>query len=553
MENDRETSGKGREGRRWVPNKTRIVRSKKSFDKKKVEHLVSDDKTVYRGELDPRQKDPERKPRSISFSEQKVMNKAAKLAEQEEAASGKVRLATHTDFRELYERCKASPGRLAALYATQQVRRRKAFAQEIIEASIDTSKISAEDRSFATLLTLGVVSTQGALDNVINRAIADPRDLKPDVRDAMRISAYEIIFLKKAPHAAVDQGVELVRAVAPSASGLANAVLHRILEMSDKFPFGDPTKDVEALALLYAFPVWLAKLLIADLGAQSAVQLMSASNKPAPLFIAVNALQATDDEIVSIFKEVGVDLEPASSGGIDVVGCYRVPNPRVLADGRIHRLFSQGKILVSDASAQAVAQIVLEDGMPGTMLEVGSGRGTKTMMLQSNAHRKFGEQLTLTCMDSHGFKTDLLRERAQSYGVDISDFVTGNATRLDSVMGDRMFSTIFIDSPCSGLGTLRRHHEIRWRLQPTQIDELADVSLALVKSAAGHVEVGGQIVYSTCTVTYAENNGVVKRFLESEEGSGFKLGPINGKACFASQLSDDSPDAHFAAKFIRVS
>ena len=84
MENDRETSGKGREGRRWVPNKTRIVRSKKSFDKKKVEHLVSDDKTVYRGELDPRQKDPERKPRSISFSEQKVMNKAAKLAEQDE-------------------------------------------------------------------------------------------------------------------------------------------------------------------------------------------------------------------------------------------------------------------------------------------------------------------------------------------------------------------------------------------------------------------------------------------------------------------------------------
>ena len=550
-DNNREPNGKDRGKRRWVPNRTRTVRTKKSFDKKKVEHLVSDDKPVYRGELDPRQKDPDRKPRSISFSEQKVMDKAARLAEKEAGEGGKARLVTHSDFRELYERCNASPGRLGALYATQQVRRRNAFAQEIIEASIDSSKLSAEDRAFATLLTLGVVSTSGALDNVINRAISSPRDIKPDVRDAIRISTYEIIFLKKAPHAAVDQGVELVRAVAPSAAGLANAVLHRILEMADKFPFGDPTKDGVALALLYAFPEWLAKLLVEDLGPQEAVHLMKASNSQAPVYINVNALQATDEEVVALFEEVGCTLEPAGSGGIEPLGCYRVPNPRALADGRIARLFSQGKILVSDASAQAVAQCVLEDGKPQTILEVGSGRGTKTLMLQSMAHRLFGEQLTLTCMDNHGFKTDLLRDRAQAYGADINDFVTGNAARLDSVMGDRMFHTVFIDSPCSGLGTLRRHHEIRWRLQPEQIKDLADVSLSLLKSASSHVEPGGQIIYSTCTVTYAENNGVVKRFLESPEGAAFKLAPINGKACFTSQLVDASPDAHFAAKFVK--
>jgi 16S rRNA (cytosine967-C5)-methyltransferase len=548
-----EKQGGEKSKRPWKPNRTRTVKSKKSFDRKKMEHLVSEDRPAYKGELDPRQKDPDRKPRSISFSEQKVMDKAAKLAEKEGGGDGRNRLATHTDFRELFETCKASPGRLAALYATQQVRKRKAYAQEIIEASIDTSKLSAEDRAFATLLTLGVVSTQGALDNVINRAIRDPRDIQPDVRDAIRISAYEIIFLKKAPHAAVDQGVELVRAVAPSASGLANAVLHRILEGSDKFPYGDPTKDIDALALLYAFPTWLTKTLVADLGAQAAVQLMKASNGQAPLFISVNALQATDDEIVALFSEVGCELEPASSGGVEVAGCYRVPNTRALADGRIARLFSQGKILVSDASAQAVAQSVLEGGLPENMLEIGSGRGTKTMLLQNFAYRMYGEQLALTCMDSHGFKTDLLRERAQAYGVEIEEFVTGNATRLDSVIGDRAFSTVFIDAPCSGLGTLRRHHEIRWRLQPEQIDELAEVGLALLKSAASHVSVGGTLVYSTCTVTYAENNGVIKRFLESDEGKNFKLIPIYGKACFAPQLSDDSPDAHFATKFMRIS
>ena len=145
----------------------------------------------------------------------------------------------------------------------------------------------------------------------------------------------------------------------------------------------------------------------------------------------------------------------------------------------------------------------------------------------------------------------MLFRSAQTYGVQINDLVTGNGARLDSVMGDRMFECIFIDAPCSGLGTLRRHQEIRWRINQSQIEDLADVGLSLLKSAAGHIEPGGSIVYSTCTVIYDENNGVVKRFLESPEGAQFKLAPINGKACFTSQLTPGSPDAHFAAKFVR--
>ena len=540
----------GEERRSWAPNRERNVKSKKLFDQQKMEKLVGESTTIYRGELDPRKKDPAKKPRSISRSEEKVMVKAEKLAAAEGIVPEEERIVI-TDFRDQFEHCKASPARLGALYVTNQVRRRKAYAQAVIESTIDRSKLSAQDRAFATLLTLGVVSMEGALDEVINRCLASPRDIKPDVRDAMRISAYEIMYLRKAPHAAVDQGVELVRAVAPSAAGLANAVMHRILESSDAFPFGDPAKDVDALALTCGFPSWLARKLIQDMGAQAAVDLMRASNDPAPVYIHVNALKATDEEVVSLFEEAHCEMTPVTSGDILVPGCYQAANGRVLTDGRIKRLFSQGKILVSDASAQAVAYSVLEGGKPASLLEVGAGRGTKTIMLQSYAQRLFGEQLNLVSMDSHSFKGDVLRDRAESYGVDISEIVTGNATRLDSVMPDRTFDCIFIDAPCSGLGTLRRHHEIRWRIDPSRIEELAQTNLALLKSAAGHVNVGGHIVYATCTVTYDENNGVVKAFLESPEGANFALAPINGKACFAPQLAPGSPDAHFAAKFVR--
>ena len=549
-----EESTTGNEKRKWVPNrpKKNAVRSKKSFDQKKMEHLVDENKTVYRGELDPRKKDPNKKPRSISRSEEKVRAKAEKLAELEASESEDGYAREYTDFRDLYEECKASPGRLGALYATQQVRKRKAFAQEVIESTIDRSKLSAQDRAFATLLTLGVVSTSGALDEVINRCIRSPRDIQPDVRDALRVSAYEVIYLRKEPHAAVDQGVELVRAVAPSASGLGNAVLHRILESSGVFPFGDPAKNLDALALLYGFPTWLAKRLIEDMGAAAAAEFMRASNDPAPLYVHVNRVKSADDEVVSLFEEVGSDVERVSPEGIDVPGCYRIANTRALTDGRIRRLFGQGKILVSDASAQAVAACVLEGDKPASVLEIGAGRGTKTIMLQSMSMDKYGEQLNLTSMDSHSFKSNLLEKRAQDYGAEIGEIVTGNATRLDSVMPESMFDLVFIDAPCSGLGTLRRHHEIRWRLTPEHIEELAETNLAMLKSAANHVEVGGCIVYATCTVTYDENNGVVKRFLESEQGSNFKLAPISGKACFAPQLTSGSPDAHFAARFVRI-
>ena len=546
---DAESDEKGK--RPWSPNRVRKVRSKKSYDREKMDGLMGKGKKIYRGELDPRKDERKKKPRSISRSEEKLMAKAEALAEKDPLLAA-TRAPKLTDFRDQFEPCKASPGRLGALYATQQVRRRNAFAQEVIESTIDRSQLSDKDRAFATLLTLGVVSTLGALDDVINRCLASPSDIKPDVRDALRISTYEVIYLRKEPHAAVDQGVELVRAVAPSAAGLGNAVLHRVLKAADIFPFDDPTKSMQALALTNAFPTWMARRLIEDMGSKAAIELMRASNAAAPLFIHVNSLQATDEEIVSMFEEVGTEVEPASAGGVEVPGCYRVENARKLNDGRIKRLFQQGKILVSDAAAQAVALAVLEGGKPESILEVGSGRGTKTIMLQSNANRKFGEQLTLTAMDTHAFKSDLLRSRAQDYGVDIADIVTGNATRLDSVMPNRTFSTIFIDAPCSGLGTLRRHHEVRWRITPEQIDDLADTGLALLKSAAGHVDVGGSIVYSTCTVIYAENNGVVKAFLESEEGKGYQLAPLFGKACFTSTLTMGSPDAHFAAKFVRV-
>ena len=105
----------------------------------------------------------------------------------------------------------------------------------------------------------------------------------------------------------------------------------------------------------------------------------------------------------------------------------------------------------------------------------------------------------------------------------VTEAFTGNALELDNIMPDRMFSFIFVDAPCSGM----------------------------LKAAAGHVAPGGALAYSTCTVTREENAGVVKAFLDSEEGADFTLDQLCGRNCLATRLAPGSSDAHFAVRFVR--
>lgn len=454
----------------------------------------------------------------------------------------------------------ATEARGLALEALLQLRERKAFAQDVITKVVDTSKISREDRAFATRLVLGVTSTRGTLDYVLDGCMDSPDDASPAVRDALALSAYEIIFLQKSPHAAVDQGVELVKSVAPRAGGLANAVLRRVVRAKESFPFGDPRTDLAAYARLHGFPTWLAERLVRELGPQGAHDLMTASNEPAPVFIAVNAAKATDDEVVSVLAAAHGDPQPVDVAGRAVPGCYRLASGLALLDGRVRRMLSQGLLLVSDATSQAVASLVVGDEAPASFLEVGAGRATKTILDQSMARRRFGRQVAdYVTVDAHAFKTKLLVERAAQYDVEVAEALTGDGCDLDALVGERAFDRVFVDAPCTGLGTLRRHADIRWRLRPETVAEQAALGGRLLASAAAHVAPGGILAYATCTVLVEENAEVVEAFLASEAGAGFEPIPYVREDLgvelpyFSVALEPGGSDAHFLALLRRVS
>lgn len=412
----------------------------------------------------------------------------------------------------------ATPARLAALKITRQVRERNAFARDLIDNRLRQANLPPAERDFAILLILGVVACSGELDLIVNKALQFG-SIKPKVRDALRISAYELFFLKKPEYQVVDQGVELVRQVAPPAAGLANKLLRQMVDLRDEFPFGDPLGSAEALAHQQAFPLWLAQRLIDQQGHAQAARFMEVCNQQAPLFLA------------DLTQGTTLQVEPSQ---------LRSYLPRI----------ESGELIIADAAAQQIAHMAT----PPTQehfLEVGSGRGTKTLLLMAQAKRLYGHTPQLVAVDTHAYKLDILRLRLRDHGFYAVITVPGDATRLETLIGKKklpkQYAGALIDAPCSGTGTLRRHPEIRWRLTPQAISDMAAQGSAMLAAVAHHIQPGGFVVYSTCSVLQEENQQVIEDFLASEAGQPF----TQGDEQYQSTLADNSPDAHFAVKLVR--
>lgn len=325
--------------------------------------------------------------------------------------------------------------RKAALDVLGEQRRRNARARELLRSSESTKKLSARDRAFVTRLVLGVVSTRGTLDAAIANHLRKNRHLEPRVRDALRISTYEMLFLGTEPAVAVSQGVSLVRAVCPRATGLANAVLRRVAEQDvpsmkaalvrvrmglepvadsdgaegvgakddsaatpgvsdaassaaaeaaapkpDAAPQADGIADPTPsdLALVAGVPSWVAKAVARMYGVPQACRWALSLRAPAPPFVASNLRVISDQSAQGRLR--GRCYAPQSTG---LVGSWRLQNAAHLATTS---LVDEAQILPADLATQLVARIAAP--APGQrVLEVGQGRATKSILMLDAALR----------------------------------------------------------------------------------------------------------------------------------------------------------------------
>lgn len=428
----------------------------------------------------------------------------------------------------------ASPARTVALRLLSRQRRRGARARDLLRGAHEMSSLGSKGRALATRLVLGVNVAAGELDHRIDAHVMHAGKLEPLVRDAFRLAAFEVLYLDTPTQVSVSQGVELVRSVQPRAARMANAVLRRIGEGRAQV---DDAREVvaavaagakrepseEELCLASGYPSWIVRRLVGTLGPRAAASVCAGALEPAPVYVSVPLFGG--EEVVARMEAEG--LEPVEAG---LPRAWRIGQAGALGSSGLVRACA---VVTADLAAQAVCRMA--SVASGRLLEVGQGRGTKSLLLVGDAAELSGKSGTLEVhgCDSIASKVRVSRERMRVAGLPTTVSCTefdatklGNDEEIPAELSGS-FDAVLVDAPCSGSGTMRRHPEIPWSLDEAALDvanegSLPRLQLSLLEAAAGRVAPGGSLVYATCSLFDEENVGVVDAFLASDAGRGFR-------------------------------
>jgi 16S rRNA (cytosine967-C5)-methyltransferase len=366
-----------------------------------------------------------------------------------------------------------------------QVDRQRAFADAALGAALARESLSGEDRGLATRLVYGALAWQLRLDHTID-AYASRSRVDPRVRIALRVGLFQLAFLDRVPqYAAVDTTVENVRAFAPHAAGFTNALLRRATR-EGLAPL--PPAEPERTAVELSHPEWLVDMWRRELGDDEARALMDANNRPSPTVL--RALVPRQSAI-AVLQERGCEAAPARFAP-DAIVCTAPSGAPGIA-------IPQGE------ASQLVALFVgVENGQ--SVLDTCAAPGGKTAYLSSLV----GESGRVLAVDRAPRARTRIERTCHAAGCGNVDVVE---SAIEDVRDRGEFDAVLADAPCSGLGTLREHPEIRWRRGPADVEQLAERQAAILRAAARHVRRGGVLVYATCTLTRAENDDVVDAFL----------------------------------------
>lgn len=419
------------------------------------------------------------------------------------------------------------------------------FAAQALDERVHGSSLSEEDAAFAHRLVLGVVQTRSALDEVIDRHLERPAKTSAEVRLILEMGTYEILHLGKEPAHAVDQAVRLAKRSSPHAAGMVNAVLRALSRQEGRSTAARSPETIAELCRDEGFSQGLGALLEEEVGALQARTLIALANEASPVFLYVNPLAAPERATLSELEAGSIAYDVME----EVPGCILLKEGSSLSKEPVRGLIERGRLVVSDLAAQMVALAAAQVQDAGSFLEIGSGRGTKTVLIQSIHDRLFGHQIpTYVAVDAAFGKARILLDKAERCHVHVSEALTADATDPAALPREALFDVVFVDAPCSGLGTLRRHPEIRDRVSAEALRKLACTQQAMLAAAASCVRPEGALLHSTCSITRSENEAVVNAFLESETGAAFTVA-----GGFSTITSAEGPDAHSLCILVRRS
>ena len=387
--------------------------------------------------------------------------------------------------------------RRAAYDLLYEVGVEQAYANLVMPQIIEHYELHGRDAAFATELSFGTLRRRGFLDAVLAQCVdRELSRIEPPILDVLRMGAYQLLFMRVPPHAAVATSVELSRRVTRNnASGLVNAVLRKVTARAREQWEQDVQEGRDATAALSALtshPQWQVRALGDALGEcrDELPALLHIDNEPPTVTLVARPGACSVDELLAVertapgrWSPYAVRMEAGVPGSV-----------RAVMDTRA-AVQDEGSQLVALTTAHAAVE-----GADSQWLDLCAGPGGKAGLLAALAAQRGG---TLTAIEVQQHRADLVRKTLRGvpgrHRVEVADGTEFHGT----------FDRVIADVPCTGLGALRRRPESRWRREPADVATLAPLQRALLRNAIACTRPGGIVAYSTCSPHLAETEFVV--------------------------------------------
>ena len=386
--------------------------------------------------------------------------------------------------------------RMVALTVLSQVFSEQAYAGIALDRELKKSSLDVRDKAFASKMVYGVIQNLTFIDYQIEKASdIKLKKILPVILNLLRLSVYQIFFLDKVPDsAAVNEAVTITKKLHLSkTAGFVNAVLRCIIREGKKLP--DADDKIQYFSVLYSYPKWLVRLWLSELGEENLPKMLAAGNEEALTAIRVNRTKIGIDDFLKNVDGVNAQTEY----GVVLKNC-----------GDIKKIygFNEGYFTVQDTSSQMVGHL-LAPKRGESVLDVCSAPGGKTTHIAELMENE-GE---VVAWDLYEHKRRLVEDTAARLGLSIIKPYVHDAKVFKEELAET-FDKVLVDAPCSGLGIIRKKPDIKWKRKPSDIELLQKEQFEILTVSSKYVKIGGVLLYSTCTVSDAENTGVIEKFLK---------------------------------------
>ena len=365
------------------------------------------------------------------------------------------------------------------------------------------------DGRLLTHLVYGVLRFRGHLDWILTGFCrGNFEKLDEEIKNILRTGIYQLKFSDRLPDfAVVNEAVKITKILHPDKSALVNAVLRNYLRRGQNIVFPSQKKnEAEYIAAFHSHPLWLVKKWIKIFGPQQTLSLCKANNELPPLTLRINTLKISRDEMKEKLIGAGFDSEETRFSPDGLV-LNTSANPIQKTD-----FFKTGLLRIQDEAAQLIAYLVNRESSL-SILDACAGAGGKATHLAAMMKNKG----SIVAVDRSPERIVELKQEAIRLGIDI---IEAQKVDLSVELPDSFkenFDCVLVDAPCSGLGTLRRNPEIKWRTHEKDVRAFATAQKVILQNASAAVKKGGRLIYCTCSLLPEENENIVDDFIKQNK------------------------------------